>query len=96
MIISSNVNSISASPEKVKLYPDCICKIVGFHCVKGREVLPPSYSVVTSDILQDISHTDDEENFYLYTTNEYTFHRLTSLFFLIRTTMVDFMSEGIK
>lgn len=63
---------------KNRFYPSCYCKAdsVGYMCDRNNTPDPPHWKVATEDILQDVtSRYNDDEQFYLYTTDDYKRHR---------------------
>ncbi len=68
--------AVTSSPNRVKYHPDCqrtpdhtgeLCSTDGFH-------VPPTFQVVTGDHIQDITG-DEEEEYYLRTSDMYRLHR---------------------
>ena len=59
-----------------RYYPLCQCAAdnTGFLCPLSGYTTPPNYQAVTSDIVQEITGTK-EEDYYLYTTDKYRLHR---------------------
>ena len=64
-------------------YPICKCEKESRFVCKNKDVLdPPEFSVVTGDHLQNISGLE-EEDFYLYTTQNYKLHRYILLYSIL-------------
>ncbi|XP_041370956.1 ATP-binding cassette sub-family A member 2-like [Gigantopelta aegis] len=63
-------------------YPSCKCSSdnTGFICSDKHHLMPPSFHVVTQDILLNITG-QRTENYLLYTTSEYRRHRYGALAF---------------
>lgn len=67
---------VTVSPNQVKYHPDCQCisDHTGQLCATDGFEVPPTFQVVTGDHIQDITG-DDEEEFYLRTSDLYRLHR---------------------
>ncbi|CAI9718098.1 ATP-binding cassette sub-family A member 2-like isoform X2 [Octopus vulgaris] len=75
--------------QKEHYYPLCKCAAdgSGFICSENGHKKPKSKTLVTSDIIQDISRTSPEK-FFLYTTDEYRLHRYGGMSFGLVRSMV--------
>ena len=62
-----------------RYYPLCQCAAdnTGFMCPLGGYINPPQYVAVTSDVVQDITGSKEEE-FYLHTSDKYRLHRFAN------------------
>ena len=74
---AAETQHLPLTPNQTKrYYPLCQCAAdnTGFLCPLTGYTSPPQRQVVTSDILQNITGTK-EEDYYLYTTDKYRLHR---------------------
>ena len=67
---------VTSGPNQVKYHPDCQCTSdhTGELCSTDGFEVPPTFQVVTGDHIQDISG-DQEEEYYLRTSDMYRLHR---------------------
>lgn len=69
----------------VTYYTPCECKAdgVGLTCDNKAATDPPHWRTGNGDVLQDVTSTDDLDNYLLYTTEKYRRHRYLSVAFHI-------------